>query len=218
MTTTVTNTTKSSKHMQEAKYSRRRTKSPSESSMDSSADVFDSELRQKYMRAVAYLRILDETPLFENDENEGGEFVTSETTTTIRHNQQQQNQRSTSRSDAIDIDLVIEQARNIAYLNEKTNPERSQRILEKVHKLEQRWAATKSKRDSLKTSSKLYEQYKKREGNLTDQIHILEKHFATYQVDDAVDERIIEDDWVCVFCLFVGILLRGKFFFQIFST
>lgn len=123
-TVTTTNTTKQTKCAQESKYTRsRRTKSPSESSVDSSVDVFDSELRQKYMRAVAYLRILDEAPLVENEDEE---FKYERNEFSEKHN----------RSDAIDIDLVIDQAKNIAYLNEKTNPDRSRRILEKVHKLE----------------------------------------------------------------------------------
>jgi hypothetical protein len=82
LTTTVTTTatTKQSRHAQESKYIRnRRTKSPSESSVDSTVDVFDSELRQKYMRAVAYLRILDEAPLIEN-ENEDSRYERNEYT------------------------------------------------------------------------------------------------------------------------------------------
>ena len=220
-TTTVTtnNTSRQSKH--EAKYTRQRqrTKSPSESSVDSSADVFDSELRQKYMRAVAYLRILDETPLVENDDQDAQDYGTETTTaTTVRHREHQHQQHTGS---SIDIDLVIEQARNIAYLNEKTNPERSQRILEKVHKLEQRWAATKSKRDSLRSSSKLYDQYKRKEGHLGEQIHILEKHFATYRIEDTAvvddddDEGGAESEWVS---LINGIFLYFVSFFEFFFS
>ena len=66
---TTTTTRQSSRHAQESRYMRsRREKSPSESSVDSTVDVFDSELRQKYMRAVAYLRILDEAPIAEHEE------------------------------------------------------------------------------------------------------------------------------------------------------
>ncbi len=114
MTQTHQYTSKHSKH--ETKYSRRE-RSPSESSVDSSADVFDPELRQKYMRAVAYLRILDDAPM-SDDINE-----------TMQCNRQH-------RADTVDIDFVIQQARQIAQANEHTNPERSRRILEKVHRLE----------------------------------------------------------------------------------
>ena len=66
ITTTVT-TSKQSKFAEQSKHtsssSRRRDRQPSESSVDSTVDVFDPELRQKYMRAVAYLRILDEAPI-----------------------------------------------------------------------------------------------------------------------------------------------------------
>ena len=200
VTTTVTtnNTSKQTKCTHESKYSRsRRTKSPSESSVDSSVDVFDSELRQKYMRAVAYLRILDETPLVEHEAGMGGEEEEEFRYERSEYTAEQHRKQQTRAADAIDIDLVIDQAKSIAYANEQSNPERAQRILEKVHKLEQRWAATKSKRDSLKSSSKLYEQYKKKEGNLTDQIHILEKHFATYRIDDCVDKQP-DEEWVRV--------------------
>lgn len=134
MTTTVTTTAthKQSKHTQESKYlrSNRRTKSPSESSIDSTVDVFDSELKQKYMRAVAYLRILDEAPIPEQEQTQDGssyKYEYSEST------------RAASRAaaaDAIDIDFVIQQARQVAQMNEATNPERARRILEKVQKLE----------------------------------------------------------------------------------
>jgi hypothetical protein len=96
--------------------------------MDSTVDVFDSELKQKYMRAVAYLRILDEAPLVENNnESENNlSYEKSEFTT---------NERA-SRNEAIDIDFVIQQAKQVAQMNESSNPDRSRRILEKVHKLE----------------------------------------------------------------------------------
>lgn len=129
ITTTVTTTNKQSHHAQESRYTRsRHQKSPSESSIDSTVDVFDSELRQKYMRAVAYLRILDEAPLIENEEHDEYSTRTNEWNSNERH--------SSKRTDAIDIDLVIEQAKNIAILNEKSNPDRARRILEKVQKLE----------------------------------------------------------------------------------
>ncbi len=111
----------SSKHSktQETKIIRgRRERSPSESSVDSTVDAFDPELRQKYMRAVAYLRILDEAPIPETEE--------LHESTVFRQ----------SRSDTIDIDFVIQQAKQIAQLNEHSNPERARRILEKVHRLE----------------------------------------------------------------------------------
>lgn len=107
--------TSHSKFNEESKYIRRHAKSPSESSVDSTVDVFDSELRQKYMRAVAYLRILDEAPIMEHDTDE---------------------YRTDRHSDAVDIDFVIQQAKQVAQLNENTNPERAKRILEKVSKLE----------------------------------------------------------------------------------
>ena len=76
------------------------------------------------MRAVAYLRILDEAPLIEQDDeynrSERAEFAD------IKYIQ----------SDLVDIDFVIQQAKQVALLNETTNPERSKRILEKVYKLE----------------------------------------------------------------------------------
>jgi dystrophin len=199
MLTTTTTTTSKHTNRHESKYMRsRKTKSPSESSVDSTTDMFDSELRQKYMRAVAYLRILDEQPLVEHEYDQEN-YNENEDEYNSRYEQHafSQHQHSSgrqSRLDTIDIDMVIEQAKNIARQNEKLNPERSRRILEKVSKLEQRWKATKSKRDSLKSSTKLYEQYKKREGNLNDQIHILEQHFSTYRVQES-DERG-ENDWV----------------------
>ena len=120
-TVTTTETKKQSKQHEEYKYSRnKRNKSPSESSVDSTVDVFDSELRQKYMRAVAYLRILDEAPLMEQDDEE---------TRYERHDY-------INKTDAIDIDFVIQQAKQVAQLNETTNPERARRILEKVSRLE----------------------------------------------------------------------------------
>lgn len=75
------------------------------------------------MRAVAYLRILDEAPLIEHDD-EQSRFERNEYFNKHSH------------SDAVDIDFVIQQARQVAQMNENTNPERSRRILEKVHKLE----------------------------------------------------------------------------------
>ena len=116
ITTTVT-TSKHSKFAEQSKYtsSRRRDRSPSESSVDSTVDVFDPELRQKYMRAVAYLRILDEAPIPE----------------------ELNRPVSISRaSESVDIEFVIQQAKQVAKLNEYTNPERARRILEKAHKLE----------------------------------------------------------------------------------
>ncbi len=191
-TTTVTTETKKHHHHhhqqqqqqhqkrnEELKYSRsRRTKSPSESSVDSTVDVFDSELRQKYMRAVAYLRILDEAPLIEQEDEQ------------TRFERNEYSNNTTKYSDAVDIDFVIQQARQVAQMNENTNPERSRRILEKVHKLEQRWAVTKNKRDSFKTSSNLqYKKYHEREEHLTDQISILEEKLNEYRSDK-------DDDWV----------------------
>lgn len=135
-TVTTTNTHKQSKHMQESKYSRggggggRRTKSPSESSVDSTVDVFDSELKQKYMRAVAYLRILDEAPIPENSAHDSSSYKFE------RSSEYSTETSGRNRSDAIDIDFVIQQARQVAQMNEATNPERARRILEKVHKLE----------------------------------------------------------------------------------
>ncbi|RMZ94153.1 dystrophin-like isoform X1, partial [Brachionus plicatilis] len=101
-TVTQTETYSQSRHAQESKYYRsKRSKSPSESSVDSSADVFDSELRQKYMRAVAYLRILDEIPLQENTENQHDSNMESSEHYT----------RNSSEFSTIDIDFVIQQAR-----------------------------------------------------------------------------------------------------------
>jgi hypothetical protein len=94
---------------------RRRDRSPSESSCDSTVDVFDPELRQKYMRAVAYLRILDEAPIQEENDRPIQITRTNET---------------------VDIDFVIQQAKQVAKLNEYSNPDRARRILEKAHKLE----------------------------------------------------------------------------------
>lgn len=93
-------------------------------------DVFDSELKQKYMRAVAYLRILDEAPIVENDSTVESQYryEKSDTYATER----------ASRNEAIDIDFVIQQAKQVAQMNEASNPERARRILEKVHKLEVR--------------------------------------------------------------------------------
>lgn len=198
-TTTVTTTAthKQSKHTQESKYTRgsgRRTKSPSESSVDSTVDVFDNELKQKYMRAVAYLRILDEAPIPEcgvQETNQDGSCYKFERSSEYSTETAGCGGGSRSRADAIDIDFVIQQARQVAQLNESSNPERARRILEKVHKLEQRWAATKSKRDSLKSSAKLYEKYKEKEGCLSDQIHILEQ-FSIHKMKETC-----EDEWVC---------------------
>lgn len=79
------------------------------------------------MRAVAYLRILDEAPIQESQENENNyKYEKSSDYSESR----------TSRNDAIDIDFVIQQAKQVAQMNETTNPERAKRILEKVHKLE----------------------------------------------------------------------------------
>lgn len=116
ITTTVT-TSKQSKFAEQSKYtsSRRRDRSPSESSVDSTVDVFDPELRQKYMRAVAYLRILDEAPIPEEIDRPITISRTSET---------------------VDIDFVIQQAKQVAKTNEFSNPDRARRILEKAHKLE----------------------------------------------------------------------------------
>ena len=103
----------------------RRAKSPSESSVDSTLDMLDSELKQKYMRAVAYLRLLDESSCAQ----EGEECA-----------QQQQQLRQTTagkyKSSNIDIDYVIQQARHVAKIYEDSDPDRSRRILEKVYKLE----------------------------------------------------------------------------------
>lgn len=116
-----TTTTTRANQLYESKYSRnRRDKSPSESSVDSTVDIFDPELRQKYMRAVAYLRILDEAPIAE----EGDDMETIHT------------MKSTNISESVDIEFVIRQARQVAQINEKSNPERARRILEKAHKLE----------------------------------------------------------------------------------
>lgn len=130
-TVTTTETYRQSRHAQESKYYRsKRSKSPSESSVDSSADVFDSELRQKYMRAVAYLRILDEIPLQETSNHE------------VNMESNENYTRNTSEFSSIDIDFVIQQARQVAELHEATNPERARRILEKVNRLEVRYSQT----------------------------------------------------------------------------
>ncbi len=136
--------------------------------MDSTVDVFDSELRQKYMRAVAYLRILDEAPIMEN---EGEEF-----------------KERGSGSDAVDIEFVIQQAKQVAKLNEHTNPERSRRILDKVQKLEQRWSVTKNKKDTLKSAKNIYTNHKTRVENAHDSINIIEEKLTEYKSDG--------DDWV----------------------
>ena len=121
-TVTTTETKKQSKQSEEYKFTKlKRNKSPSESSMDSTVDVFDSELRQKYMRAVAYLRILDEAPLMEQEDDD---------------EDQSRFERKEYKTDGIDIDFVIQQAKQVAQLNENTNPERARRILEKVARLE----------------------------------------------------------------------------------
>lgn len=141
VTTTVTTsaTHKQSKHTQESKYTRqhRRTKSPSESSVDSTVDVFDSELKQKYMRAVAYLRILDEAPIAEQQDQQ--DAYRHETTTITSHRSRL--------NDAVDIDFVIQQAKQVAQMNEATNPERARRILDKVHKLEVSFSPPSQKSD-----------------------------------------------------------------------
>lgn len=138
-TVTTTNTHKQSRHTQESKYSRgggtRRTKSPSESSIDSTVDVFDSELKQKYMRAVAYLRILDEAPIPESIQEMAGQDSSYKFERSSEYSTEN-SAAARNRSDAIDIDFVIQQARQVAQMNEATNPERARRILEKVHKLE----------------------------------------------------------------------------------
>ena len=124
---TQTETYRQSKHAQESKYYRsKRSKSPSESSVDSSADVFDSELRQKYMRAVAYLRILDEIPLQEDCHSQHEINIESNDNFT----------RNNSEFSSIDIEFVIQQARQVAEMHEATNPERARRILDKVNRLE----------------------------------------------------------------------------------
>lgn len=136
MTTTVTTTAthKQSKHTQESKYTRnRRTKSPSESSVDSTVDVFDSELKQKYMRAVAYLRILDEAPIPESMQENG---IATDSNYRFERSSEYSESSRANRQDAIDIDFVIQQAKQVAQMNEASNPERARRILEKVHKLE----------------------------------------------------------------------------------
>jgi hypothetical protein len=108
-------TTRRQKQSETYKATVRRAKSPSESSIDSTLDMLDSELKQKYMRAVAYLRLLDESCIPESDEYvQGGTF----------------------RSSNIDIDYVIQQARHVAQIYEDSDPDRSRRILEKVYKLE----------------------------------------------------------------------------------
>jgi hypothetical protein len=117
ITTTVT-TSRQSKFAENSKYTSshsRRDRSPSESSVDSTVDVFDPELRQKYMRAVAYLRILDEAPIPEELDRQ----ITISRT-----------------AESVDIDFVIQQAKQVAKLNEYSNPDRARRILEKAHKLE----------------------------------------------------------------------------------
>jgi hypothetical protein len=100
-------------------YKCRRAKSPSESSVDSTLDMLDSELKQKYMRAVAYLRLLDDSCI---PEGEGSMMQSSST--------------GTYKSSNIDIDYVIQQAKHVAKIYEETDPDRSRRILEKVYKLE----------------------------------------------------------------------------------
>lgn len=86
------------------------------------------------MRAVAYLRILDEAPLIENEDEE---YRYERNEYTERNTTANTSNTTNSRSDAhIDIDFVIQQAKHVAQLNENSNPERSRRILEKVHKLE----------------------------------------------------------------------------------
>ena len=67
--------------------------------------------------------------------------------------------------------------------------------------IKQRWTATKSKRDSLKSSSKLYEKYKEREGNLNDQITILEEHLSKYRSVNHHEESN-DCEWVCKSCKF----------------
>lgn len=100
----------------------RRAKSPSESSMDSTFDMLDSELKQKYMRAVAYLRLLDESFIPESGDEYGDSASPSH--------------GFKYRSPHIDIDYVIQQARHVAKIYEDSDPDRSRRILEKVYKLE----------------------------------------------------------------------------------
>ncbi|CAF0734079.1 unnamed protein product [Brachionus calyciflorus] len=187
MSVTKTETIRQSRHAQESKYYRsKRSKSPSESSIDSSADVFDTELKQKYMRAVAYLRILDEIPLQESHEGQEAQEIN------VNYESENLNKNRTSEFSSIDIDFVIQQARQVAEMNENSNPERARRILEKVSKLEQRWNATKSKRNSYKSSSKLYERYKEREGNINDQIHILEE-FSINKLQEEQQQQMDEE-------------------------
>lgn len=181
----VTKTETQHNRHQESRHIRRYAKSPSEASMDSTVDVFDSELRQKYMRAVAYLRILDEAPIMEHGDM-GEEYRTERT------------------SDGVDIDFVIQQARQVAQLNEHTNPERSRRILEKVHKLEQRWCASKGKRDNVRATH-VFRNHQVRSQGVNEQINILEEKLTEYKAESS------GDDWVCR-----RDLLLYPFFFSIF--
>ncbi len=121
------------------------------------------------MRAVAYLRILDEAPIMEHGEEE--EF-----------------RERSSGNDTVDIEFVIQQAKQVAKLNEHTNPERARRILDKVQKLEQRWSVTKSKKDSLKSAKNIYTNHKTRVENTHDSINIIEEKLTEYKSDG--------DDWV----------------------
>ena len=117
-TTVTTNKNTNQQLFESQRYSRRRDKSPSESSVDSTVDIFDQELRQKYMRAVAYLRILDEAPINEHEEHVNVKSSRSNI------------------SENVDIELVIKQARKVAQMNANSNPDKARRILEKAYKLE----------------------------------------------------------------------------------
>lgn len=124
LTTTITKTEThtQSKHAHESKYFRsKRVKSPSETSIDSTNETFDTELKQKYMRAVAYLKILDESSCTENNQENEIQYESIE---------------KTASNSAVDIDFVIQQAKQVAAINEINNPDRARRILEKVNKLE----------------------------------------------------------------------------------
>ncbi len=106
---------------------RRPARSPSEFSMDSSMETLDNELRQKYLKAVAYLRLLDENSTIQEFSDE--------------QSFNQSNYNSSGRESKlknVDIDFVIQQARNVANNYKDSDPERARRIMLKVEKLEVR--------------------------------------------------------------------------------
>ena len=78
----------------------------------------------------------------------------------------------------------------MAQLNEHTNPERARRILEKVHRLEERWEASKGGRDHVRATHVVRNE-RARAQAAGGQISVLEERLTEYRAAESSG-----DDWV----------------------